>query len=89
MVTWMRARTRGRCGYCGAPFVEGAAILRIEIGPRVVKVRCDVCAGPAPPDLPLDPAPPAPPPPLRGFTHMLPLDFRRRQAGEREPGEEG
>lgn len=57
---------------------------------RRVKVRCDTCAGPAPPDLPLlvvEREPPAPFTLTRFTPDMLPLNFK--QVVSREPGEEG
>jgi hypothetical protein len=53
-------------------------------------LRCSECRE-APADLPplVEPAPLEPIPLVRFTREMLPLDWRARAAGERDPGEEG
>jgi hypothetical protein len=65
-------------------------------GRVVTRVRCDRCEGPAPPDLPalVEQNNAITPRPMTKFHPVLPLgtplaDFRARQSGEREPGEDG
>ena len=85
------------CGRCGRELVQGDPVLYIEIGHnRRVLRRCEQCEGPAPPDLPpfVERTTAITPTPLTRFHPVLPLgsrlaDFRARQSGEREPGEEG
>jgi len=78
------------CGLCPKQIAVGAPVLELRIdGLRAVRLRCESCAGPAPPDLPpLGDAPPRPAP-LTGIMKrmgLLPLDDAAR---EREPGQEG
>jgi len=80
-----------RCGLCRRSIPRGAALLRITVpGMTRVFLRCGDCIE-APPDLPplVEPAPLQPTPLVRFTPHMLPLDFKARAAGDREPGEEG
>jgi hypothetical protein len=98
--TWGRVTVRATtCGRCGRELVQGDPVLLIEL-PRSRKVlrlqRCDQCEGPAPPDLPpfVERTSGITPTPLARWHPVLPLgsplaDFRARQSGEREPGEEG
>jgi hypothetical protein len=67
-----------------------------RMGRVVTRVRCDRCEGPAPPDLPvlIEKTNAITPRPMTKFHPTLPLgtplaDWRARQSGEREPGEEG
>lgn len=93
----MRASTL--CGGCGRQLNAGDPVLVFVIArgsrPALRCVRCDRCEGPAPPDLPeLVERIGITPRPLTRVTPMLPLgtplaDWRARQSGEREPGEEG
>jgi hypothetical protein len=87
------------CGRCGRELVQGDPVLVIEL-PRARKPlrlqRCDQCEGQAPPDLPafIERTNAITPTPLTRVAPLLPLstplaDFRARQSGEREPGEEG
>lgn len=51
---WIRCSSAThRCGSCNAPLSVGVAVLEIQI-PAVhrTRLRCEECAGPAPPDLP-------------------------------------
>jgi len=89
---WDRVRAGAitTCGLCRKEIPVGGPVLVISIG-TVVKKRCDGCDGPAPPDLPahIELAPPISVLPLVRFAPgMLPLDFKSRQTGEREPGED-
>jgi hypothetical protein len=54
-------------------------------------LRCALCVGPAPPDLPAVIETRALPPMVMTRVHpdMLPRDFKLAAAGEREPGEDG
>jgi hypothetical protein len=88
MRAWTRARRVLLCGGCGATIPRDAPVLEIMIG-SLVKVRGACCEGPAPdlieaPDVRVADRRP----PVR-LSAMLPLDWRRRSAGDREPGEEG
>jgi hypothetical protein len=95
MRRWERATRHVLCGGCGAAIETGDPVL-VYFGatagatPRRF-IRCASCGGGAPPDLPtaivFDPTPL----PRLDMTRLgvLPLDFRTRAAGEREPGEEG
>jgi len=90
MSEWRRQRFPARCGYCGTPIDLGAPVLVLTLG-RLEKRRCVACAGEAPPELPaiVLERPPAPPLTMVRFTpSMLPLDWKSRQAAEREPGED-
>ena len=88
-MTWARARYGRRCGRCGQPLDVGAAVLVITIGP-IEKVRGECCEGDAPPELApyVRPTPVEITPtafrPIQSIAHMLPLDWRRRQAGDDE-----
>lgn len=97
-MTWIRARVTERCGRCGEAIAVGAPLREFRLpqvaGRHGVKVRCAACAGePVPADLPtareffreavaLAAGMPRPVQPLGG----LPLDWKARQAGDREPG---
>jgi hypothetical protein len=92
MQSWTRGAQEQLCGGCGAQLAIGDPLKRLTIG-RIVKVRCERCVGPAPADLPPLPARTGITPtllmrPTRGVP-MLPLDWKARSTGEREPGEEG
>jgi hypothetical protein len=101
MRTWARVSVRATsCGGCGRELHQGDPVLFIDVTYQGGKVprrqRCDQCEGPAPPDLPAFVARSTAitPTPLTKFAPVLPLgtplaDFRRRQSGDREPGEEG
>jgi hypothetical protein len=95
MRTWRRAVIGLRCGSCGAAIAIGAPFVEFAIaGLARRKVRCPACAGdrvPADlPPLPTRPAPAwAPLVPIPVGAHVLPLDWKARSAGEREPGQEG
>jgi ribosomal protein S27E len=94
MRTWSRAACDQKCGRCGQRIERGDPLqtLRFHSG-TFVKVRCKNCGTePAPADLP----------PLverqvavRPMLHIasgasaLPLDWKARALGERDPGEEG
>jgi hypothetical protein len=95
MKTWLRALLATKCGGCGAP-IEAGTPMQVWIWPglRRRKVRCPACADEAPPvDLPLlsttEYVTPTPLLNLRLMADMLPLDWKTRGAGGREPGEEG
>jgi hypothetical protein len=92
---WTRVAVATLCGGCGQALPAGHPVFTIELagvkGARRFKVRCESCAGPAPPSLPAVVQERVWPPPLafvRFAAAGLPLDFKMRQA-EREPGEEG
>lgn len=91
MRTWSRATFDTECGLCRQAIPRGAPVLRIT-APSMTRalLRCSACRE-APPDLPpLVERAPLPATPLVRFTpDMLPLDWKARQAGAREPGEEG
>lgn len=107
MTKWTRATLATICGGCNRVIALGAPMKLLELGTvqggRRIKVRCETCDGPAPPDLPLlivkrDPkdahgAASAEPFALARFTpDMLPLTFKRNPIEkpiDREPGEEG
>jgi hypothetical protein len=87
MLTWDRAAFDQRCGRCGQPIARGEPRLVITIA-RCEKVRGVCCEGPAP-ELPayVPPTPvaitPTPFTPLRSIAaSSLPIDWRRRQAGD-------
>jgi hypothetical protein len=97
VIAWERVRVPTLCGRCGRALAIGDPICVFVVGPHHVrKVRCDRCEGPAPPELPphlvtrreIEPRPL-----VRLKPVLLPFrplaDFRARQAGEREPGEDG
>jgi hypothetical protein len=96
MRTWTRAPlgVAIRCGQCGALVATGAPLVRITIAAVTrALVRCDACAGPAPPDQPAQAVPvpvaraAAPAPGFVAVSAITP-DWRMRAAG-REPGEDG
>jgi hypothetical protein len=98
--TWERLRVGTLCGACGRQLDVGDPVLVfiIERGnhPTIRRVRCDQCEGPAPPDLPelVVTTHAITPTPLTRLVPRLPLgtplnDWRKRAAGEREPGQEG
>lgn len=90
MRTWARARRVGLCGHCGKSYQRDEPIQLLTAG-RVVKVRCRQCAdGAVPDDIPDNAVAVAKL--TRAAVTMpglLPLDWRRRASGDREPGEEG
>ena len=100
MRTWARVVVPSTlCGGCNHELHRGDPVLLIEVayrgGQRLVLWRCDRCEGPAPPDLPalVERTNAIAPSPLKKFHPVLPLgtplaDFRARQSGEREPGED-
>jgi len=93
VTTWERlAIPSTLCGGCGHQLKKGDAILVLTIG-TVRKVRCGLCSGPVPPDLPafVERSNTITPTPLHRFAPVLQLgsplaDFRARAAGDREPG---
>jgi len=90
MRTWARAFMDLRCGSCGDWVYQGHAVLWF-FGPFPRRARCAKCAGePVPADLPpLVPALKIAPTALIRFTNnSLPLDWKQKQAGDREPGED-
>jgi hypothetical protein len=94
MTKWTRVRGLRtlRCGGCDCEIPIGAPVKVFAIG-AIVKVRCQSCDGPAPPDLPIDPVfdDDAPTRPLVQLRNLLPLDWRPTVSAmrEREPGEDG
>lgn len=100
MRAWFRvARRVQSCGGCGHEMQQGDPMLLIEVtyrGRSTTRVRCEKCEGPAPPALPalIERTNTITPTPMKRLAPLLPLgtplaDFRARQSGEREPGEEG
>ena len=92
--SWRRAFYRQLCGRCNEPIESGAPVLIVQLtGMARQLLRCVVCAGPAPPDLPelveQMAATQAPMVPLKHVARPLAFDWKRAQAGEREPGIEG
>jgi hypothetical protein len=104
VITWERVTRRRLCGGCGAELLEGTPVQAIEVpdarGGTTKKIRCEQCAGPAPPALPrvvvvTSPlelprwlrlkAAAAPAPPVDRILR----DWKHDAAGEREPGQEG
>jgi hypothetical protein len=88
---WRRALCARLCGRCGHVIERGKPMLVIEL-PRLshTKVRCDVCDGPAPPDLPAlveHQIPITPMAHIRTGVSALPFDYKLAAAG-REPGED-
>lgn len=95
MKQWQRASVDEYCGQCRATVPAGEPFLRFTLeGLRRTFVRCPTCADE---DQPADvPAARRPDPPsvAAAMTPVrqlagLPLDWRTRQLGERDPGEEG
>jgi hypothetical protein len=87
------------CGRCGRELLKGESVLVITRPRGTAKplrfVRCDRCEGPAPPDLPplVERDNRITPTPMARLRPTLPLgmtlaDYRARQSGEREPGED-
>ena len=50
---WRKLQADERCGQCGAELPRGTSVMIITL-PNVKRprIRCEDCAGPAPPDLP-------------------------------------
>jgi hypothetical protein len=100
VIAWERTRVARLCGRCNRALIPGDPILVVTIAhgsaTPIRRVRCELCEGPAPPDLPalVERAPVTPAAFVR-LQPRLPLgtalaDWRARQAGEaREPGEDG
>jgi hypothetical protein len=89
MRTWTRARKIGFCGHCGKQYARDEPIQLLTVG-RIVKARCRVCAdGPVPDDIPDAAVASAKVTTAVTVPGLLPLDWRRRAANDREPGEEG
>lgn len=83
MQVWERVGTWKLCGGCGASLAPNTPVLVLIIG-RLRKLRCPLCAGPAPPDLPARQVFAAPTVrPVR--PDRLPFDGKAAAAG-REPG---
>ncbi len=101
MRTWTRVAVPATlCGGCNRQLLKGDPVLLIDLaflgGKMIHRVRCDRCEGPAPPDLPalVETTNAITPRPMTKFHPVLPLgtplaDYRARQSGEREPGEDG
>lgn len=101
MRTWARVVVPSTlCGGCNHELHTGDPVLMIDIaflGGKMIHLwRCERCEGPAPPDLPalVERDTRITPRPMTKFHPTLPLgtplaDWRARQSGEREPGEEG
>lgn len=98
MRTWQRAKWPRHCGRCGVLLRVGDPFLAYEgaVGPigtvkPITFVRCAECEGGAPPDLPALVERVVEQPAMVPVRQLmgLPLDWSRRAAGEREPGEEG
>ena len=91
MRTWLRAIGGEMCGGpCGQQLPAGAPMLHFAL-PGITQriLRCVPCAGEKPPpDLPTAVTLPKSSEPV-ALKSLLPLDWRARQAHEREPGEEG
>jgi hypothetical protein len=98
--TWRRVLVATLCGGCNRHLVKGDPIEYTEFayhgGRPIRRVRCEQCAGPAPPELPhfVERSNAITPTPLTHIVPRLPLgtplaDWRARASGEREPGEEG
>jgi hypothetical protein len=96
MKEWRRARlgTSWKCGSCGTRLITGAALQVWTLpGVRRQLIYCEACVGPAPADLaPLVVSVPEPAwrplVPIRSGVGLLPLDWKARSAGDREPGED-
>jgi hypothetical protein len=101
MRTWTRVIVPATlCGGCNRQLLKGDPVLMIDLaflGGKMIRVwRCDRCDGPAPPDLPalVEQNSAITPRPMTRLAPVLPFgtplaDWRARQSGEREPGEEG
>jgi hypothetical protein len=101
VIAWERTQVARLCGRCNRTLIPGDPILVVTIArgsaTPIRRVRCDLCEGPAPPDLPalVESDHVAPLAWLKRLQPQLPLgsalaDWRARQAGDaREPGEEG
>jgi hypothetical protein len=100
MRAWTRTALPTMCGGCNRQIATGEAVLVIGLvyhgGKEIRRLRCDRCEGPAPPDLPafVERTNAIAPTPLQRVRPTLPLgtplaDWRARQSGDREPGEEG
>jgi hypothetical protein len=100
MQTWTRVVVATLCGGCNRQLTVGDPVEVREFayhgGPLIHRVRCDRCAGPAPPDLPalVEREHRITPTPLLHIVPKRPLgvglpDWRARAAGDRDPGEEG
>jgi hypothetical protein len=96
VTAWTRALFDCRCGGCGAEVRRGGALLLVRFPGSwlmVTKLRCVGCEGPAPADLPplIEPVPVPTTPMVRVRTvgATLPFDYKQRQIGDREVGEEG
>jgi hypothetical protein len=94
MRTWVIAKVACRCGSCGNWILEHEPMQTFRFpGVKRIQVRCQHCA-----DEPFEPAKvvSAPPMTLRATIDGLPFtstrdlarDFKSRQTGEREPGED-
>ena len=56
MITWQRLIVARMCGYCGEVLKADTPAQAISLsGIKRVLIRCQACAGPAPPDLPTAP----------------------------------
>ncbi len=56
MTQWERVSFTAKCGECGAILADSTPMLTIQLSNvRRKLIRCQTCAGPAPPDLPLAP----------------------------------
>ena len=73
MREWRRANRRQLCGGCNRRVAIDDPILVLQIG-SVEKIRCALCAGPAPPDLPA----------VIVTAVILPFDFARSGVRWRE-----
>lgn len=93
MKVWTRSPIAETCGQCRAVIASGDPLLRFRLeGLKRTFARCPTCADEAmPDDVPALPARVAPEPDLVPVRRLagLPLDWRTRSLGEREPGEEG
>jgi len=91
---WTRAEQAKLCGLCGELIALGEpAVIICVNGITRKRWRCQACAGEPPPDLPpllprdeiiCDPQTPNPTRPPWSVH-----DWKRKQAGERDPGEDG
>jgi hypothetical protein len=87
MRTWSRVSWDCHCGLCNSLLRRGDPVLRIQIpGMRRALLRCPLCVGPAPPDLPALVARTEPQPvtmhPLRELAATVAQDFKAKAAGE-------